>query len=80
MGIKSSLTLMAARATIASQPESQVFMGKTPSCNLAGDFSHNIIPYHEKPLRKGAFKKKLFKNREQSLINKLVFCNYYILI
>lgn len=70
MGVKSLLMQMAALAAIASQQGSQIFMEKTSSCNLTGDFSHNIIPYHEKPLRKGAFKKKLSKKQRAKLNKK----------
>ena len=67
MGTKLLLMQAMALAAIASQSESQIFMEKTSSCNLAGDFSRNITSYHEKPLRKGAFKKKLSKKQRTKL-------------
>lgn len=64
MSIK--LLLMQQAAATAYMEDTKVFMGKIPTCNLNGDFSHNIKPYHSKLIRKGAGKKKLSKKQRKS--------------
>lgn len=71
MSIKSLLMLHTAALSCM---DSSVFMSKLPERYLNGDFSKNINPYHSKPIRKGAGKKKLSRKQRKSRNNEQVNC------